>query len=111
MVTGRSTSGSENEPLGPRPGNTAHLGDVSRKPLRFLAPAAPNLAFFRRGIVIAFKSAGGTPMEEVFEYRSRLDGRVFWCLYKIVFSDRLGCYLFEMIPGSLRWSENGDKAN
>jgi len=50
-------------------------------------------------------------MEEVFEYRSRLDGRVFCCLYRRLFIERLGCYLFEMIPGSLRWSENGNKAD
>jgi hypothetical protein len=50
-------------------------------------------------------------MEEVLEYRSRLDGRFFSCLYKRVFSDRLGCYSFELVPGSLRWSENGNKAD
>jgi hypothetical protein len=50
-------------------------------------------------------------MENVLEYRSWLDGRFFSCLYKRIFSDRLGCYLFEMVPGSLRWSDDGDKAN
>ena len=50
-------------------------------------------------------------MVEIFEYQSRLDGRAFWCLYKKQFSARLGCYQFEMVPGSLRWSDNGDKAN
>lgn len=50
-------------------------------------------------------------MPEIFKYQSWLDGGAFWCLYKRRFSARLGCYLFEMVPGSLRWSDNGDKAS
>jgi hypothetical protein len=50
-------------------------------------------------------------MEDVLEYHGRLDGKCFSCFYRRRFSDRLGCYSFEIIPGSLRWSENGDKTS
>lgn len=48
-------------------------------------------------------------MEAVLEYNSKLEGRAYRCLYKREYSERLGCYTLKMVPGSLKWVENGDQ--
>ena len=50
-------------------------------------------------------------MEAILEYISRLDGNTYRCLYKREYSERLGCYTLMMVPGSLRWIENGNQTD
>jgi hypothetical protein len=50
-------------------------------------------------------------LEAILEYTSRLDGNTYRCLYKREYSERLGCYTLMMVPGSLRWIENGNQTD
>src|SRR5262249_37181504 len=84
---------------------------LQRQISRFSGPLWRKPTAYDCGITLAQLTAGHLMEEEVFEYCSRLDGRLFSCLYKSVFSDRHGCYLVKMVPGSLRWSDDGNKAN
>ena len=50
-------------------------------------------------------------MEATLEYVSNLDGRLYRCLYIRDYDERLRCYTLKMVPGSLRWLENGNQTD
>jgi hypothetical protein len=50
-------------------------------------------------------------MEAILEYTSRLDGKSYTCLYAREYNERLRCYTLMMVPGSLRWIENGNQTD
>ena len=47
-------------------------------------------------------------METITEYINQLDGRGYSCLYRTFYDEELHAMAVEMVPGSLRWEENGD---
>jgi hypothetical protein len=54
---------------------------------------------------------GVETMEALVEYISMLEGRRYRCLYTREYSRQQGYFVLKMVPGSLRWIENGNQTD